>query len=140
MSAEALTSDSPKGYSAWIQTWLSKNDPYGKCMEAAESMAEAFDDLEVVKGHVHCDWGKRGHWWCADSDGNIFDPTMSQFGAVFEYEPWISGSEVRVGKCMNCGNEIWESVQELSEIVTKSICSDKCEVDFEAYLQEEMGD
>ncbi len=125
-------------YSTWIKDWLSKNNPYGKCHETSAEMAETFDDLEIVKGHVQTDWGKRSHCWCVDPDGNIVDPTRSQFGFVSEYDPWKPGDEVRVGKCLNCGNEIWEAVQDLDKSPIRSVCGKKCEDEFEAYLNEEM--
>lgn len=122
-------------YRAWIDAWLEENRAYGGCIEASILMAECFPELEVVKGHVYCDWGKRGHWWLVTPDGEIVDPTVSQFGVVFEYEPWKPGDEVRVGKCMNCGDEIWEVVDRLEDIKEKCICSKQCHEAFQAYLE-----
>ena len=125
-------------YAEWISDWLSKNNPYGKCEEAATAMAEIFENLTIVKGHVYCDWGKRSHWWCVDTQGTIVDPTKSQFGSITEYDPWEPGNEVCAGKCMNCGEEIWVTIQSLDNSVHESICSKKCEAEFEEYLKEEM--
>lgn len=72
-------------------------------------MAAEFPGLEVVRGYVlTAEWGRRGHWWCEDKDGEILDPTRGQFPTPFlTYEPHVEGADVRLGKCMQCGTEIW---------------------------------
>lgn len=118
----------------WIEDWLSKNHALGRCEEASKEMAAAFDDLTIVKGHVYCAWGKRGHWWLTTSDGTIVDPTASQFVALFSYEIWKPGDEIRIGKCMNCGAEIWESVQSIDRDYRKELCGEFCAREFEEYM------
>lgn len=80
----------------------------GRCQQASREMKAAFPELEIVKGHVHCPepWGKRGHWWLVDPEGNIVDPTAAQFPLIFEYEPYREGDEIRVGTCMDCGEAL----------------------------------
>lgn len=124
------------------QDYINKNFPtfaetYGKCQEASEAMKLAFPELTIVKGYVWAGaWGKRGHWWLVDENGGIVDPTAKQFtSGVGSYEPWVPGSEVRVGKCMNCGDEIWESLDSLEDVKIKSICSEECADDFQKYLE-----
>lgn len=80
-------------YATWISDWLSKNNPYGKCQEASTAMVDTFENLTIVQGHVYCDWGKRSHWWCVDTQGTIVDPTKSQFGSITEYDPWEPGGQ-----------------------------------------------
>ncbi len=127
-------------YEQWIEQWVADNRAYGQCQEATTAMVEAFPELTIVPGRVSCDWGQRAHWWLTDPNGYIVDPTVSQFGAVFSYHPWKPGDEVRVGKCMNCGDEIWRSVQVLDPpSKNECICNKNCADEFEAYLREETG-
>ena len=129
-------------YLIWIDGYRAKHDDkmHGKCIEATKAMQESFPELKIVKGHVYCPhpWGKRSHAWCVTPRGDIVDPTKSQFPGIFEYEAWRPGQEVRVGKCMNCGDEIWEAIETLDEEpARKSICSKACTESFEEYLNEE---
>lgn len=124
-----------KRYADWIKDYAFRAGGYvlGKCKDAAKEMASAFPELTVTRGHVQCSWGKRGHWWLLDPEGTIVDPTASQFPDIFEYEQWQPGDTVRVGKCMECGDEIWAPVFELdSEPPQQSICSSACEEAFAA--------
>lgn len=125
-------------YKEWIETWCSKNRAYGNCEPAVLALLQAFPELKHVRGHVWTTWGKRAHNWAITSDGNIVDPTASQFEAIFEYEPWKPGDLVRVGKCMNCGDEIWRTTESLDKAIKQEcICSDICKNEFELYLQGE---
>lgn len=125
-------------YKTWISRWLENNRALGACQQAVTELVKNFPELTVVKGHVYCPapWGRRAHWWATAPDGSIVDPTASQFPGIFEYEPWVPGTEVRVGKCMNCGCEIWEAVESIdTEPPQKCICSPECHADFAAYLE-----
>ncbi len=127
-------------YNEWIAQWLLTNRAYGNCARAAQEMAETFPELKVVPGHVECDWGRRSHCWLATKDGSVVDPTVTQFGVVFEYDAWKPGDEIRVGKCMNCGDEIWKAVDSLDGPSQRScMCSDECARSFEAHLNGEEG-
>jgi len=76
-----------RAHEEWIEKLIAsefEGEParmLGCCKEIASRMAKSFDDLELVKGHAICPapWGKRGHWWCMDSSGEIVDPTAGQF-------------------------------------------------------------
>lgn len=128
-------------YQNWIEQYLARNNyqVLGKCKQAVEEMRETFPELKEVRGHVYCDWGKRGHAWLEDNDGNIIDPTSLQFMVIFEYEPWKPGDEVLVGKCMNCGEQIWAAVKTLDEPpASKSTCSINCERALIKYLNGEV--
>jgi hypothetical protein len=123
-------------YEAWIETLVKEHGTalMGQCQVAVRNMVLAFPELRAVAGHSYGVWGKRGHWWLVAPDGEIVDPTISQFPGPIEYEEWVPGSEVRVGKCMNCGEEIWERVEVLENIQHKQMCSEACERDFIANL------
>jgi hypothetical protein len=129
-------------YAEWIAAYSIRQDGIllGKCREAVADMLAAFPELREVRGHVHCMWGKRGHFWTQDLDGSIVDPTRAQFPGGIEYEPWVEGSEVRVGKCMNCGADIWEQVKDLLHVETNSICGPDCERELEHYYNDDNDD
>jgi hypothetical protein len=75
--------------------------------------------------------------------GVVFDeaeaPTESQFPAVLSYAEWKPGDEVRIGKCMDCGQEIWEAVASLDDARTKRFCNEACERSFASDLGVELG-
>lgn len=130
-------------YQAWIQEhYPTYKEAYGSCNEASHAMKEAFPELTIVPGHVYCSWGKRDHIWLTDPEGNIVDPTALQYqGTVSRYEPWKPGDAVRVGKCMNCGSDIYANLQSLDGPAGRdtSICDAECAADFERYLQAEVN-
>jgi hypothetical protein len=98
-------------------------------------MHAAFPELTVVRGHVWTlDRGRAAHWWLETADGAIVDPTASQFAALCDYEPWVPGTEVRVGRCMECGAEIMEALLSLDIDVSKCICSPECAKAFETAI------
>jgi hypothetical protein len=127
-----------KEHSEWIAAYRSRfpeRNVYGKCKEAVQEMAKTFPELKKVRGHIFdMSWGQRSHWWLVDdnaTDNTIVDPTRSQFPAPMHYEEWQLGTEVLVGKCMECGIEIWDAVQTLDvEPVRKTFCSEGCEEEF----------
>lgn len=128
-------------YLEWIDQYV--NDVpalLGRCKEACALMIKAFPELKEVRGHVWVPaWGKRGHAWLKDMNGNIIDPTADQFPGIAEYEAWNPGDECRVGKCMNCGDDIWKPLQTLDEDPgVYSICSDECEKEMMMYLKGEL--
>jgi hypothetical protein len=97
-------------------------------------MREAFPELQEVRGHVTTAWGKDGHVWLVDPDGAIVDPTAGQYPYVAAYDPWKPGDEVCVGKCMNCGCQIWEAVQSLEGVKRRDTCGAACEREAAEYL------
>lgn len=129
--------DKLNAYKAWIKEHVRRHrhSVLGLCNEAVKEMKKAFPELEKVPGHVEdMYWGRRGHVWLKAEDGTIVDPTASQFPAIMEYIPWKPGDVVRVGKCMNCGEEIWRPVQRLDVApAVVSACSKECE---EAVLED----
>lgn len=132
-------------YQGWIANWLATNSPYGQCESATAAMAAAYPELRRVRGHVDTMWGRRAHWWLITPDGEIIDPTAGQFqGVACSYVPWTPDEEVRLGKCMNCGAEIWGVVDTLDSQPRMSACDERCEAELAAWIdgsqqaQEEM--
>lgn len=109
-------------YDSWIVSFLEEHNPNGLCKLAVDQMSEEFPELRKVRGHVHCSWGKRAHWWLEDPEGNIVDPTASQFPLISRYEHWDSSKELKLGKCLNCGEIIWGKVNEGPQ----QFCSPEC--------------
>jgi hypothetical protein len=67
-------------YKIWIENWLSRNNPVGKCAEATMEMKKAFPELTRVGGDFFCPkWLQSSHWWLIAPDGSIVDPTIGQF-------------------------------------------------------------
>lgn len=119
-------------YSAWIAAYLERRNGcvLGECHRGTAEMQTAFPELKQIRGHVYTlSWGKRGHVWLEAPDGTIVDPTASQFPVILSYEPWVPGCTVRVGKCMNCGEEIWEALESLEHVVERCVCSDECDLE-----------
>ncbi len=113
-------------YAAWIEAYLAKRNPLGMCQWAVERMVKAFPELTAVPGFVRVLHGGRPeHWWCTTPDGEVVDPTASQYEAVLEYIPWVPGMEVRVGCCMNCGMDIYKKPDKLGG-PRESVCSQEC--------------
>lgn len=126
------------GHDAWIAAVIRDRfdgEPHrtlGQCKRLSEEMVEAFTDLRLVKGHVHCPepWGKRGHWWLVDRDGVIVDPTRGQFThGVLRYEEYEEGQPVRLGVCMDCGTAIWGLPGP-----RPTFCSKACEATYVAWM------
>lgn len=127
-------------YSEWLVRYAAENgNGYGRCISATKSMKEAFPELKIVKGHVETPWGRRGHAWLTDPTGAILDPTAAQFPKIFEYDPWKPGDKVMVGKCMNCGDEIWLTVETLDvDPGRPSTCTDRCSQDLADYMNRSL--
>ena len=116
-------------YSDWIRGYVAKNPHVGGlCASATLEMVKAFPELKRVAGYATTALHYRvQHWWCVAPDGSIVDPTVRQFqGLVPEYEPWQPGMEVKVGRCMNCGDDIYRPVGSLDGSMHMCICSDEC--------------
>jgi hypothetical protein len=125
-------------YDDWIREYFTSQSGIllGKCREAVTEMRKAFPELAEVRGHVTCAWGRRGHFWATAPDGTIVDPTRAQFPGPVEYEAWNPGQTVRVGRCMNCGEDIWREVTDLSQVRREEVCGDACSRELEAYFND----
>lgn len=71
------------------------------CGSATEDMVATFPELRRVRGH----YGYHTHWWCVTPDGEIVDPTAKQFPPGLEYKEYTGPDPV--GKCMWCGELVW---------------------------------
>lgn len=109
-------------YNEWIKNNIV--DSYGKCAEKTAEMQRVFPELKRIRGHYVCPLGgRRQHWWLLTAEGEIIDPTASQFldkGKCGEYIPWDEGQREPVGKCLNCGELIYNS---------GLFCSDNCRIE-----------
>ena len=106
-------------YAKWIAENV-KGSALGRCKEVSLEMQKAFPELLLVRGHYYDPvWGERMHWWLKTEDGEIIDPTKSQFPSKGEapYIEWIEGSKEPVGKCMNCGEYCYDD---------PNVCSTEC--------------
>lgn len=104
------------------EKWIKDNvkSVYCSCREVTEEMRKKFPELTRVRGHYHCVlWGRCPHWWLITAEGEIIDPTASQFpsrGAGY-YEPWDESKPEPTGKCLNCGDYCYNG---------DACCSDSC--------------
>lgn len=115
-------------YRVWIDEYAKRHDGQlaAQCAQATQEMVCVFPELRRVAGYALTLQGKRAHWWCETPAGDVSDPTADQFAyGVAEYIEWHPGDEVCVGKCMNCGEEIWRAVRSLDGSRVE-ICRDAC--------------
>lgn len=136
-------------YDQWIDRhYPTPDDARNRCHSASAEMAKTFPELKVVRGW----YGGHEHWWCRSPVGLVVDPTYRQFASLTRSDvvrdPWGTPHYVEfregvdpevVGKCMNCGMEIWDRDPETWEPLkpySTCICSRECEEDFRASLEE----
>lgn len=133
-----MTPDADNRYTTWIKAYADERNGLllGKCREACVAMAKAFPELTAVPGHVLVmHWGQRSHWWLTTPDGEIVDPTASQFPLVIEYQPWTPVSDVQVGRCYQCGAALYAKVQSLGEdAASRDFCDAACTAKALAFL------
>lgn len=118
-------------YTTWIAAYIERMNGklLGRCETASKEMQTAFPELRLVRGYVLVfGWGQRGHWWLEAPDGTVVDPTVGQFpeGRVLDYDEWLPGHPVCVGKCMECGEQIWREVDSLDDVRPQRFCDDIC--------------
>ena len=95
------------------RVWIANNivQSLGLCKVHCESMMLVFPELKIIRGHYFCAlWGEREHWWLLDEDEIIVDPTAMQFPSKGEgvYIPWIEGEKEPTGRCLNCGEYVYD--------------------------------
>lgn len=124
------------------KTWIQENCQgvvAGFCRSRSEAMKKTFPELILCRGYYTSPIdGIRGHWWLKTPEGEIVDPTASQFmmdrqGSYEEYNPKDHGP-LPIGKCMNCGSEVYES----DNPPATCMCSEACAKSFDTYLQKEI--
>lgn len=134
-----------------FERWIAANvegTGYGKCVEKAVEMAEAFpEELEVRQGLFHDpDWGPRQHRWCrVRGTSQIVDPTARQFpsgvlfpngaGSLF-YEDLTDtdSAELRErvpsGKCLECGELLYGESQ---------FCDSSCASAYTSFVMDSLN-
>lgn len=124
----------PSGVDCKYVAWIARRVPnrltaQGQCELISAEMAEAFPELTRVRGHYYCPyWGERAHWWLKTDEGQIIDPTCSQFPSDGngEYVEWNEGDPEPTGKCPNCGEFCFDG---------GTCCSESCHVEYVAFVQ-----
>jgi len=110
-------------YQQWIDNYLRGLDSLGAlgmCGPATAAMQLEFPELRRARGYVYdaC-WGDRTHWWCVAPDGEIVDPTASQFPALVtgSYQELGVDDPIPSGRCPNCGDTVYDGA---------TFCNDRC--------------
>jgi len=107
-------------YRQWIIDKVPKNC-HGMCGGTTAMMVADFPELRRVRGHAIIRGHRHPHWWCQAEDGEVIDPTESQFGLPVEIYKEYDGPEL-ISKCLNCGDLIYEG--------SSQVCSSVCERTF----------
>ena len=122
-------------YTEWIADYRARTPTTrGRCVSACRTMVRAFPELTIVPGFARSAWGEEEHAWCVTKSGEIIDPTDNQFPGPITYRAWKPGDTVRVGKCANCGDNIYRAVDSLDGSQDTSICGTECARSYRAYL------
>lgn len=112
------------------EAWIAENVPEdckNLCEEVTEVMVGVFPELTRVRGHyIDLLVGRRPHWWCVTLEGEIVDPTASQFAPCGDYEPLDESKGEPTGICPNCGDGVCYD--------GAGVCSDRCHHQYLAYL------
>lgn len=82
-------------YRDWIARYVARHggDVWMRCLEASEEMVATFPELRLVKGTaVSTVSGKRWcHAWVETAEGEVLDPTATQFLGRVTYETSARG-------------------------------------------------
>lgn len=107
-----------KEYRNWIEDYICKNDIRNMCYRVAEEMTERFPELNRVEGHLWLKDTKKPikHFWCEDKNGNVIDPTISQFS--LEIEKYVKADDTI---CWNCGKEIQNNIIDILNLTKADI-------------------
>jgi len=126
-------------YQIWIDNYKEKHKIIaGLCFPACSLMLQNFPELQLIRGYIIDIWDKkRTHWWLKTESGEIIDPTVSQFDNLLtfgslvyeEYNEFIHGP-LATGKCMNCGECVYNDEQ---------FCNVECEKNTFKYLNEKRN-
>jgi hypothetical protein len=90
------------------QEWLNWIDSYPgqkilRSREVCNEMREEFSGLHLVQGYIDVGYGRPlHHWWLVSKEGEIVDPTTSQYPPILRYEEWDETSPPSSGRCLNC--------------------------------------
>jgi len=73
-----------KAYSNWIDQNIAPEEAIGNCALWVRVMRQAFPELKIVVGAVKHEWCNSAyHEWLSTNNGEIIDPTRSQFDMLF---------------------------------------------------------
>lgn len=113
-------------YENWIQSYT--GDIHRKCIEVSTGMQQVFPELRIVKGLVRIIDNDRWyeHQWCISPDGRIIDPTRMQWVMIIEYKEITENDPQPTGKCMNCGEFLFDRGYEEDNFV----CSKECSISY----------
>jgi len=102
------------------------NDPnvsLRMCVEVCNIMVECFPELSLKRGVVYSEvnadnlsdtyFQEYPHTWCVTPEGEIIDPTKSQFHLLGELV-YREMNETDIRKCMGCGTFYSESSSRVS--------------------------
>ncbi len=121
-------------YQTWIDRWRGSNDPVGACVQATNAMVAEFPERTRVRRHVfgpRCPVTGWPHWWCETDDGDLVDPSASQFPAIFDYVAIDESAPEPTGKCMECGDYCYD---------TSGACSPACLASLNTYYNGIIAD
>lgn len=124
-------------YESWISDYLilMNYEVLGECKNACTQMKKFFPELTITNGFVQSPLleNEEGleHWWLKDKEGNIIDPTRSQYEYVepityIEIDDNHPARNMPRNKCPNCGKYFYG---------TGYLCSDKCEKEYIDYME-----
>lgn len=95
----------------------------GRCKELSEQWVHEHPEYTLVRGHYFCPiWNREEpHWWTADPDGVIYDPSSRQFPSVGTgiYTPFDG-----LVACAECGRRMAEEA--VGFYGNYAFCSDLC--------------
>ena len=95
-----------------------------QCLEFSKKFAEKFG-LKVVPGFYEINDYPHEHWWCVDDNGQVIDPTATQFSKGGTYSPHSEGKhKARIGACPECGTDLFEG--------DGDFCGEEC---FDSYVR-----
>jgi len=67
-------------YDAWIAHYIASGGRVvGECLSVCKLMMERFPELILHGGYMHTPLGPDLHYWLTAEEGEIVDPTFSQF-------------------------------------------------------------
>jgi hypothetical protein len=124
-----------KEYEEWINKYVAENNgnvEY-RCASASAEMIKHFPELKRERGWVFAKMAhelmpyEHQHWWCSDAEGNVIDPTASQFVYLSNYEIYNEEKHgpLPTGKCHDCGEYVYNNA---------SFCDEVCESRTMIYL------
>lgn len=127
--SEPIEADS---YESWCAKFVERHVRVaGLCRYASEQVALAFPELRVVRGFC---MGNQ-HWWTVAPDGQIVDPTASQFGSPTpsDYTPFDESRarELPTGKCMICGDHLYYNASACSADCARELVAEYSDLEGE---------